>query len=77
MFGRLAVLRDGVGSGVSVLACSGLASGGYVSVVVEEALSHVGSELVDAALLDVPKPVFNFFCDVFTLFFENKRVGVW
>ena len=41
LFGRLAVLRDGVGASVSALACSGLASGGYVSDMVEEALSHV------------------------------------
>jgi len=60
LFGCLSVLCDGLGACVSVLACSGLTSGGHVAIVVEETLPHVGGELVDASLFDVPEPVLNF-----------------
>jgi hypothetical protein len=60
LFGCLSILRDGFGACVSVVSGSGLTSGSHVAIVVEETLPHVGGELVNASLFDVPEPVFNF-----------------
>ena len=71
LFGCISVLCDGLGACVSVLSGSDLESGSHIAIVVEEALPHVGGELVNASLFDVPEPVFNFLRDALTFFLKQ------
>ena len=72
LFGYFPVVCEGVWSCVSVVPSSCLASCGHVAVVIHESLFHVGGELVDASLLDVPESVFNLLCDVVP-FLETRK----
>ena len=53
---------------VSVRLCSGVSPSDGVSVVVEEALSHVRRELVHSSFFEVPESVFNLLANVFLSF---------